>query len=116
FSSRTFRIETAIIVAASLSVVALALLLVQDAISRTEGTLRAAAERELTSASEELREQYEERAAFSERPLQALPLDAQDLSLRGLSQTVLRSYGDVQGGFYDTAAGVVVGASGSHVP
>lgn len=111
-SARTFRIEAAVIGVASVSVVALALLLVQEAISQTEGTLRSAAEQDLAAAAQELKAQYEERAAFSERPLEALPLEAQDLSLRGLSQTVLRSYKDVQGGFYSSEAQSVVGAAG----
>jgi len=113
FGGRSFRIEAAVIAVASASVVALALLLVQDAITRTEGTLRAAAERELAGAAEELKVQYEERAAFSERPLHELPFDAQDLSLRGLSQTVLRSYNDVQGGFYVFESQSVIGAAGA---
>jgi signal transduction histidine kinase len=112
-SARTFRIEAAVIAVASVSVIALALLLVQDAITQTEGTLRSTAERELAGAAEELKAQYEERATFSERPLQALPLEAQDLSLRGLSQTVLRSYKDMQGGFYTAESRTVVGAAGS---
>jgi signal transduction histidine kinase len=110
---RTFRIEAAVIALACISVVALALMLVQDAVTQTEGTLKAAAERELAGAAEELKAQYEERAAFSERPLEMLPLEAQDLSLRGLSQTVLRSYKDVQGGFYIPESQSVVGAAGS---
>ncbi len=97
---------------ASVSVVALALLLVQDALTQTESTLRAGAERELAGAANELRAQYEERAEFSGRPMQEMPIEAQDLSLRGLSQTVLRSYNDVKGGFYDSESGVEVGAAG----
>ena len=111
--ARTFRIEAAVIAVASASVMALALLLVQDAITQTEGTLRAAAEREVAAAAEELKAQYDERAAFSERPLQALPLEAQDISLRGLSSTVLRSYSDVQGGFYSSESQAVLGVSGA---
>ena len=112
-SAKSFRIEAAVIAVASLSVVALASLLVQDALSQTEGTLRSAAEQEVTAAAEELKAQYEDRAAFSERPLEALPAEAQDLSLRGLSQTVLRSYKGVQGGFYIAASQSVLGASGA---
>ncbi|HYP06158.1 MAG TPA: histidine kinase dimerization/phospho-acceptor domain-containing protein, partial [Bryobacteraceae bacterium] len=110
------RLQALIIAVASLSVIALASLLVQDALSQTEGTLRAAAELELTGAAEELKEQYQERATFSERPLEALPLEAQDLSLRGLSQTVLRSYKDVHGGFYIPQSESVVGAAGAADP
>ena len=108
---RSFRVEAAVIGVASISVIALALLLVQDAITQTAGTLRSAAEQELAVAAQELKAQYEERAAFSESQLSALPLEAQDLSLRGLSQTVLRSYKDVQGGFYIAESSSAVGAS-----
>ncbi|HYI95902.1 MAG TPA: ATP-binding protein [Bryobacteraceae bacterium] len=121
-SAKTFRIEAAVIAVASLSVIALASLLVQDAVSQTEGTLRSAAEKEVASAAEELKAQYEDWVAFSERPLASLPIDAQDLSLRGLSQTVLRSYKDMRGGFYvpqgespqaqSPPATSIVGASG----
>lgn len=110
-SARTFRIEAAVIAIASLSVVALASLLVQDALSQTEGTLRNAAEQEVAAAAQELRSQYQDREAFGERPLNTLPTEAQDLSLRGLSQTVLRSYKDVRGGFYTPQSQSIVGAS-----
>jgi signal transduction histidine kinase len=107
--ARTFRIEEAVIAVASVSIVALALLLVRDAIMQTEGTLRSAAQQETLAAAEELKTQYEERAVFSERTLQGLPLEAQDLSLRGLSQTVLRSYKEVRGGFL--IAGSILGVA-----
>jgi hypothetical protein len=76
-SAKTFRTEAVVVALASLSMIALALVLVRDALLQTEGTLRSAAEQDVTAAVEELRAQYEERAAFSERPLQELPLEAQ---------------------------------------
>ena len=66
---RSFRVEAAVIGVASISVIALALLLVQDAVTQTAGTLRSAAEQELGVAAQELKAQYEERAAFSESQL-----------------------------------------------
>lgn len=111
-SARTFRIEAGVIALACISVVALALLLVQDAVTRTESTLKSAAIQEVAGASAELKQQYEERAAFSQNPLDSLPPDAQDLSLRGLSQAVLRSYKDVQGGFYVPATATLIGVAG----
>lgn len=108
----TFRVETAVIAVASVSVVALALLLVEDAVTSTQGALRAAAQQEVQTASGELKRQYEERAAFSDRPQETQSPEERDLSLRGLSHAVLRAFSDVQGGFYDPAADTLTGVAG----
>ncbi len=106
------RVQIAIIVLASMAMLALAGVLIRDVISRTETRLVDEAREQVLTAARELQEQYEERAALSvDDPLEALPLQAQDVSLRGLATTALRSYRGVEGGFL--LGGRVVGFSSS---
>ena len=58
------------------------------------------AARSLTAAVSELDQQYQDRMSADSAWL-ALPVAAQDTSLRGLSAAVLRSYPGVEGGYYD---------------
>lgn len=110
----TFRMQFGIIAAASVALLALAALLVWDAVSQMEGRLLDEAQRQVEAACRELRYQFDERERFaSDDPLHQLPVEARDLSLRGLAETVLRSYEGVQGGFYFDALRQVAGASGS---
>mgnify|MGYP001102308594 CR=1 FL=1 len=102
----SLQLQIAVIAAASLSVAGLAVILIHDAVSRLERTLSAEAEQQCSAACRELRRQYQERASYGE-PLGSLPAGAQDLSLRGLAATVLRSYEGVEGGFHQ--AGAVLG-------
>ena len=109
----SFRTQLAIIILASVAMVGLAAVLIRDAITQTEDRLLAEARQQSIAACRELRLQYEERAAFViDDPLEELPLEAQDVSLRGLSETVLRSYEGVEGGFFLVAREKVVGYSG----
>jgi len=108
----SFRTQLAIVVLASVAMLGLAAVLIRDVISRTETRLVAEARQQVTAACRELLVQYEERAAFAtDDPLEQLPLEAEDLSLRGLSAAVLRSYEGVTGGFYLLGRGQVVGRS-----
>jgi signal transduction histidine kinase len=93
------RFQIAIIAVASLSLAALAILLVTDVIASTEQTLVAGARQQCVTAAKELAQQYAERARTREGPLEPLPVAAQDVSLRGLSAAVLRSFDAVTGGF-----------------
>jgi signal transduction histidine kinase len=77
----------------------LAVILIQDALSRAEQTLVREAARQCASAVDELSRQLLERASVEEDPLATLPIEARDLSLRGLSRAVLRAYEGVEGGF-----------------
>jgi signal transduction histidine kinase len=102
------RVQIAIIVLASVAMLALAGVLVRDVISRTETRLVDETNEQVLTAARELQDQYEERAALAaDDPLDALPPQAQDVSLRGLAATVLRSYRGVEGGF--RLSGSVVG-------
>jgi signal transduction histidine kinase len=107
----SFRVQVALIAVASLSVAALAVVLVRDAFSSTEEALTREALRQCAAAAGELRQQYLERARFQDEAAGALPLPAQDVSLRGLTAVVLRSYQDMAGGFALTPSGDLLGDS-----
>jgi signal transduction histidine kinase len=95
----SFRTQVAIIAAASLAVVGLAVFLVRNVISTTEGALLADARQTCISACQELRLQYEERTTYGSDLLQ-MPPEARDLSLTGISATVLRTFDGIEGGIY----------------
>ena len=105
----SFRAQAAIIAAASLAVVALAVFLVRNVISTTEGTLQAEARQLCISACQRLQLEYEDRTNLGGDILQNLPLDAQDISLKGVSLTVLRNFSGIEGGIYLTALDRVMG-------
>lgn len=101
YAPDSFRAQVLIIGAASLSMAVLAAILVYDAWQSTRRTLSQEAQQQLTTAVRELREQFADRATFLETSPDAPPLafEAQDLSLRGLTAAVIRSYEGVEGGF-----------------
>ena len=105
----SFRIQAAIIAAASLAVVALAVFLVRNVISTTEGTLQAEARQICLAACQKLQIEYEDRLNLGGDAFYSLPLDAQDISLKGVSLTVLRNFTSVEGGIYLTALDRVMG-------
>lgn len=95
----SFRAQIALIGLASVSIAALAIILIRDVVSSTEQTLLGEAQQQCLAAAAELRLQFEDREAFQEDPLETLPPEIQDFSLRGLAATVLRSYDGLRGGF-----------------
>ena len=105
----SFRTQAAIIAAASLAVVALAVFLVRNVISTTEGTLQAEAREICLAACQRLQVEYEDRMNLGGDVFHSLPLDAQDLSLKGVSLTVLRNFSNVEGGIYLTSLDRVMG-------
>jgi signal transduction histidine kinase len=105
----SFRAQAFIIAAASLAVAALAAFIVQDVIFTTENKLLNDSQQMCTAASQELRVQYQERAKYGGDPLQSLPQDAQELSLMGISMTVLQAYKGTKGGMYLTFPGKIMG-------
>jgi signal transduction histidine kinase len=96
----SFRAQIIIIAAASLAIVALAALIVRDVVFTTESKLLGDAQRQCITAVRELRLQYQERAAYAGNPLYELPAHAQEISLRGISTTVLQAFQGIQGGMY----------------
>ncbi len=108
----SFRVQIAVVVLASVAMLTLTAVLVRDVIIRTESRLVEEARQQCSAAVRELRLQFEERAEFVlDDPLEALPWEAQDISLRGLSSTVMRSYDRVEGGFRMNASGRILGLS-----
>jgi len=113
----SFRSQIVIVILASVAMLALAGVLVRDVISRTESRLVEEARQQCTTACQELRQQFEERAAFAaDDPLDKLPWKLQDISLRGLSATVMRSYEGVEGGFRMNDSNRILGFSREGVP
>jgi two-component system, NtrC family, sensor histidine kinase HydH len=105
----SFRAQAFIIGAASFAVFALAALIVQDVIFTTEGRLLDDALQRCKAACRELKIQYQDRAAYAGDPLNALPQHAQEISLKGISTTVLQVYPGIKGGMYLTASDKVMG-------
>lgn len=87
---------------AALSVVALSVVLITQAIRSAESVFLGEANKTIASAIRELKQQYQYRAT-SDSSWSSLPAPARDVSLRGITQTVLRSYPGVEGGFYSGA-------------
>ena len=85
--------------AAALCVAMLSVVLITDAVRRAERVVLGEAHKALAAAIAELREQYQYRVS-SDSSWSDLPPQARDVSLRGISETVLRSYPGVEGGFY----------------
>lgn len=108
----SLRLQTAVIGLASVSMAALAVILIREVLSSTQETLLREAEQQCMTAVAELNQQFVDRAAFEEEPLAGLPFAAQDLSLRGLSIAVLRSYEAVEGGFVLVESSRVAGYAG----
>jgi signal transduction histidine kinase len=99
---RRLQLQLLFILLAAVLVASLSVLLISDAIESAEGVVLSDAARTLTAAVSELDQQYQDRVAADSAWL-ALPVPAQDTSLRGVSQAVLRSYPGVEGGYYDGA-------------
>ncbi len=85
--------------AAALSLSAISAILITDAVRNAERVVLGEANETIATAVGELKEQYRYRAS-SDNSWQSLPTQARDISLRGITQTVLRSYPGVEGGFY----------------
>lgn len=84
---------------AALSVATLSVVLITEAVRGAERVVLGEANRVVATAIRELNQQYEYRTS-SDTAWSALPAAARDVSLRALTQTVLRSYPGVEGGFY----------------
>ncbi|MDR0842912.1 MAG: hypothetical protein LBP68_05775 [Acidobacteriota bacterium] len=107
----SFRSQAFIIGAAALAVFALAALIVRDAVFTTEGQLLGDARRRCTAAALEISRQYQDRIAYADDPLHELPQHAQDISLKGITSTVLQAYPGIKGGVFLPAEGMIIGYS-----
>jgi signal transduction histidine kinase len=93
------QLQLFLILLAALSVAALSVLLITEAIRSTESVLIGETNRTLSSAIHELAQQHSYRVS-SDSTWDSLPKEAKDVSLRGITQTVLHAYPGVEGGFY----------------
>ncbi len=87
---------------AALSVAALSIILITEAVRSAESVVVGEANQTIAAALRELRQQYHYRVS-SDSSWSALPASAKDVSLRAITQTVLRSYQGVEGGFYENS-------------
>jgi len=105
----SFRSQAFIIGAAALAVFALAVLIIRDAVFTTEGRLLGDARRRCTTACLEILQQYNDRIDYTDDPLYELPPDAQDISLKGITSTVLLAYPEIKGGMFLPDEGRITG-------
>jgi signal transduction histidine kinase len=96
---RRLQLQLFLILFAGVAVAALSVLLIWDSVHSAERVVIGDMGNQLTSAAAELGRQYAYRAD-SDSNWPSLPLSSQDISLRGISQVVLRSYPGVEGGFF----------------
>jgi signal transduction histidine kinase len=97
--------------AAALSVMALSVLLVRQAVRNAQSALVSEAQQATATAASELLSQYGEISGL-DSSWTGLPEAAQDVSLQSISRVVLRSYPGMQGGFatMDRLRGVAAAA------
>ena len=99
FFRRRLQLQLLLILLAAVSVAALSVLLIWDSIQNAEKAVIADMGRQLNAALSELGQQYSDRVS-SDSTWSTLPAPTQDVSLRAVSQAVLRSYPGVEGGYY----------------
>jgi signal transduction histidine kinase len=102
------QLQLLFILAAALSVIALSVVLISNAIRGAVGVVISDTRRTLSLANLELDQQYSYRVS-SDSSWGSLPRAAQNVSLRALSQATLRSYPGVEGGYF--ANGATIGYS-----
>jgi signal transduction histidine kinase len=99
FFQRRLQLQLLLILLAGVAVAALSVLLIWDSVHNAERVVIGDMGNQLNATVAELGRQYAYRAD-SDTNWQSLPLASRDISLRGISQTVLRSYPGVEGGFF----------------
>lgn len=86
---------------AAVSFATVGAIIIADAIKSAESAVLGEAKRSLAVALNELKQQHRYRAR-SDPQWVGLPIEAKNASQRGITDTVLRSYPGVEGGFYST--------------
>jgi signal transduction histidine kinase len=99
FLRRRLELQLLLVLVAAVSVAALSALLIWDSIQNAENAVIADMSRQMSAALGELGHQYSDRVS-SDSAWPSLPASTQDVSLRAVSQAVLRSYPGVEGGYY----------------
>ena len=112
----SFRSQAFIIGAAALAVFALAALIIRNAVFTTEERLLGDARQRCTVACLEILRQYQERINYTDDPLHELPPDAQDVTFKGITSTVLLAYPEIKGGMFLTSEQRITGYSFPDVP
>ena len=102
--NRRLQIQLLFSVIAALSVTALSILLILEAVRTAEHMVVADARHTIDRALEQLVGRYGDRVG-ADPSWPALPGEAQELSLGSLARVVLASYPDVEGGFHSSAFG-----------
>jgi signal transduction histidine kinase len=100
FLKRRLQLQLLFVLVAAVLVAILSVVLISDAVRNAEGVVLSDAAKTLTAAVSELDRQCQDRVG-ADSAWRGLPVAAQDTSLRGVSQAVLRSYPGVEGGYYD---------------
>lgn len=96
---KRFQLQLLFALVAAISVAALTIDLVLNAVRHAEGFVLSDTKRALNHAIQELDREYRLRRS-GDTTWADLPSGAQDLSLRAISQTVLASYPGIEGGFW----------------
>ncbi|MGI8745109.1 MAG: two-component system sensor histidine kinase NtrB [Bryobacteraceae bacterium] len=96
---RRLQLQLVFVLLAAVSVTTLSVVLISSAIHGAERVVIADTRKTLDAANAELDQQYSYRVG-SDSSWSALPVAAQDISLRAISQAVLRSYPGIEGGFF----------------
>jgi signal transduction histidine kinase len=99
FLQRRLQLQLLLVLCAGVTVAALSVLLIWDSVHNAERVVVGDMGNQLNSAAAELGRQYAYRVE-SDTNWPSLALASQDISLRGISQAVLRSYPGVEGGFF----------------
>jgi signal transduction histidine kinase len=102
------QLQLLFVLGAALSVIALSVVLISNAIGGALGVVISESRKTLSLANSELDQQYSYRVS-SDSSWVSLPVAAQDVSLRALSQATLRSYPGVEGGYF--VHGAIIGYS-----
>lgn len=97
---RRLQLQLLFILLAAVLIAALSVILISDAVKSAEGVVLTDASKTLANAVSELDQQFHDRTS-ADSAWHEIPVAAQDTSLRGVSQAVLRSYPGVEGGYYD---------------
>jgi signal transduction histidine kinase len=92
---------------AAASLAGISIVIITDAIRNVETVVVGEAKETLKTAVKELKQQQAYRA-LSDPSWSSLPKEARNVSLRGITNTVLRSYPGIEGGFY-AGKGVFLG-------
>jgi signal transduction histidine kinase len=98
FLQRRLQMQLLLILFAGMAVAALSVLLIWDSVHNAERVVIGEMGNQLSSAISELGRQYAYRVD-SDSSWQSLPAGSQNVSLSGISHTVLRSYPGTEGGF-----------------